>query len=177
MAIKRSRKDREPVQQGLPDRAKGVNKRVKLDREQQQQQQHPAANRSKPVTKTGNGKAKADDSVPAESYPPFQKKAFDRFHIVTGSYERLLYGLSVSPDSDGLVIKPIFQFPAHLSCIKAVSGAPAEKKGGKSWLATGGTDESVKIWELKRRRQVGGLVGHGGKSEWAFFQSSPCRWC
>jgi protein MAK11 len=167
MAIKRARKDREkPIQHGRAERKKEVvNKRPKLeDRQQKQLPQMPSRSKANAKNAVRNGKAKADDSVAAESYPPFQTRAFDRFQIIAGSYERLLYGLAVSPESQGLVIRPIFQFPAHLSCIKVVSGVPAEKKGGRSWLATGGTDESVKIWELRRRREVGGLVGHAG--EW-----------
>jgi protein MAK11 len=56
-------------------------------------------------------------------------------------------------------MKPIFIFPAHISCVKAVAASPL---GGK-WLATGGTDETVKVWDLKRRKELGGLVQHQGR--------------
>lgn len=88
------------------------------------------------------------------------------FQIITGSYEKLLYGLSGSfPSSETPVaerdytLKPIFIFPAHQACVKAV----AASEGGK-WLATGSTDEVVKIWDLRRRKEVGGLIQHSGQS-------------
>ena len=89
------------------------------------------------------------------------------FKLVTGSYEKLLYGLEGSitlseGDRNRISVKlePIFIFPAHVSCVKAVSGSPS---GGK-WLATGSVDEIVKVWDLKRRKEVGGLMQHEGQS-------------
>jgi WD40 repeat protein len=80
--------------------------------------------------------------------------------IVAGSYEKLLYGLegSISDISDWS-LKPVFIFPAHVSCIKAV----AASSNGK-WLATGSADEIIKVWDLKRRKEVGGLMHHEGMS-------------
>lgn len=86
-----------------------------------------------------------------------------KFQVMAGSYERILYGLQIqegnSDSSELLQIKPIFTFPAHISCIKAVAASP---KGGK-WLATGGTDETIKIWDLRRRKELGGLQQHTGE--------------
>lgn len=85
------------------------------------------------------------------------------FKIVAGSYEKLLYGLngSTSIGEGGKLqyqLKPIFIFPAHVSCIKAVAASP---HGGK-WLASGSADEIIKIWDLRRRKEVGGLMHHEG---------------
>ena len=89
------------------------------------------------------------------------------FKIIAGSYERLLYGLegttSVSSSAGALeelewTLKPIFIFPAHVSCVKTVAASP---QGGK-WLATGSGDEIIKVWDLKRRKEVGGLMQHEG---------------
>ncbi|KAJ7663795.1 WD40-repeat-containing domain protein [Mycena polygramma] len=86
------------------------------------------------------------------------------FKVVAGSYEKLLYGLegTVSYDSDTSALsyhlKPVFIFPAHVSCIKAVAASP---HGGK-WLATGSADEIVKVWDLRRRKEIGGLMHHEG---------------
>ncbi|KAJ7881167.1 WD40-repeat-containing domain protein [Mycena leptocephala] len=55
-------------------------------------------------------------------------------------------------------LKPVFIFPAHVSCIKAVAASP---HGGK-WLATGSADEIVKVWDLRRRKEIGGLMHHEG---------------
>lgn len=81
------------------------------------------------------------------------------FSIVAGSYEKILYGLrpDFTVDAARPKLKPFFIFPAHTSCIKALAGSP----GGK-WLATGSADEIIKIWDLRRRKEVGGLVQHDG---------------
>ncbi|KAJ1306594.1 hypothetical protein OPQ81_007594 [Rhizoctonia solani] len=87
------------------------------------------------------------------------------FKIVVGTYEKLLYGLEGrvldEPESDekfSVTLTPIFIFPAHVACVRAVAASP---QGGK-WLATGSTDEIVKVWDLRRRKEVGGLVQHQG---------------
>lgn len=82
------------------------------------------------------------------------------FVIIAGSYEKNLYGIQAnfSDDSNIPTLEPIFIFPAHLSCIKAVASAPV---GGR-WLATGSDDEIVKVWDLRKRKEVGGLSQHVG---------------
>ncbi|KIY70261.1 WD40 repeat-like protein [Cylindrobasidium torrendii FP15055 ss-10] len=91
-----------------------------------------------------------------------------RFKLVAGSYEKLLYGLegTIAEDST-FTLKPIFIFPAHVSCIKAVASSP---HGGK-WLATGSTDEIIKVWDLRRRKEVGGLMHHEGSITHLSFPS------
>ncbi|KAH8991658.1 WD40-repeat-containing domain protein [Lactarius akahatsu] len=96
------------------------------------------------------------------------------FKVIAGSYERLLYGLQgtvsvVSPASSELqwTLKPIFIFPAHVSCIKSVAASP---QGGK-WLATGSGDEIIKVWDLRRRKEVGGLMQHEGSITHLTFPS------
>jgi protein MAK11 len=93
------------------------------------------------------------------------------FKVIAGSYERLLYGLegTTSVSSTGAselewTLKPIFIFPAHVSCVKTVAASP---QGGK-WLATGSGDEIIKVWDLRRRKEVGGLMQHEG------FYILPC---
>lgn len=86
------------------------------------------------------------------------------FKVVVGSYEKLLYGLegAISSSSTGAItvdLKPSFIFPAHVSCIKAVASSP---NGGK-WLATGSSDEIIKVWDLKRKKEIGGLMHHEGE--------------
>lgn len=82
------------------------------------------------------------------------------FVIIAGSYEKLLYGIegAYPPGQEKPVLKPIFIFPAHLACVKAVAASP----GGK-WLATGSEDEFVKVWDLRRRKEVGSLSQHTGE--------------
>ena len=117
----------------------------------------PVKTHPTPKPKKGQPQQKVGQSTPP---PP------SAFKLVAGSYEKLLYGLEGSVTLDGsdgdqisVKLKPIFIFPAHVSCVKAVSGSPM---GGK-WLATGSVDEIVKVWDLRRRKEVGGLMQHEGE--------------
>ncbi|KAK2464005.1 hypothetical protein APHAL10511_003949 [Amanita phalloides] len=92
------------------------------------------------------------------------------FKIIGGTYEKLLYGLDVcvsasNDDRLQFTLSPIFAFPAHVSCIKAVAASP---RGGK-WLATGSADEIIKVWDLRRRKEVGGLMHHQGSLRFPTF--------
>lgn len=83
--------------------------------------------------------------------------------IVAGSYERFLYGIEgvVHREEDGnytVSLTPRFVFPAHVSSIRCVACAGRDSK----WLATGGMDETIKVWDLRRRKEVGALTGHEG---------------
>lgn len=114
--------------------------------------------------KTSNGASQPASILIKPSQPT------STFKIVAGSYERLLYGLeaTVGPaDASSsasaaaafnVSLKPIFTFPAHISSIRTVATAGADSK----WLATGGTDEVVKVWDLRKQREVGQLTGHEG---------------
>ncbi|KAG5350265.1 p21-activated protein kinase-interacting protein 1-like [Termitomyces sp. T112] len=113
---------------------------------------------------------------PKTTIKPPQARVLPRsFKIVAGSYEKLLYGLegtvSLSSSSSSpeytFTLDPIFIFPAHVSCIKAVAASP---EGGK-WLATGSADEIVKVWDLRRRKEIGGLMHHEGSITHLVFPS------
>ncbi|CAG8584530.1 4924_t:CDS:2 [Diversispora eburnea] len=98
--------------------------------------------------------------------------------IIAGSYERILYGIngnwikknsekkenqkeepsfSLSSLSSLLMmkLKPIFIFPAHNGCIKTVSV-------GERYLASGSTDEIIKLYDTKKRKEIGSLLQHNG---------------
>ncbi|CCU98766.1 unnamed protein product [Malassezia sympodialis ATCC 42132] len=85
------------------------------------------------------------------------------FRIVAGSYERFLYGLEGSlhhtaNDTYEATLVPRFVFPAHVSSVRSVACAGRDSK----WLVTGGVDETIKVWDLRRRKEVGALTGHEG---------------
>lgn len=108
----------------------------------------------------------SEEYQPGASSSQATSAAPSTFKIVVGTYEKLLYGLEgrfeTGKDSLGqptLSLAPIFIFPAHVACVRAVAASP---QGGK-WLATGSTDEIIKVWDLRRRKEVGGLVQHQGK--------------
>lgn len=117
-----------------------------------------------PKVDKGKSKALDDHEQTATNEDHLQKgPGGSAFVIVAGSYEKLLYGLEGSfPSSStptSTTLKPIFIFPAHLACVKAIAASP----GGK-WLATGSEDEFIKVWDLRRRKEVGSLSQHTGKS-------------
>ncbi|KAJ1817233.1 60s ribosome biogenesis protein mak11, partial [Coemansia sp. RSA 2598] len=63
---------------------------------------------------------------------------------------------------DALTLNPQFIFPAHIGCIKAVS------VGGR-YLASGSTDECIKLYDLKKRVELGTLHEHKGTITSLFF--------
>jgi len=145
-----------------------LNPTPKLSSKSKGKQREKAA----PVTTPSRSKPKKDRPKvgSSASRPP------SAFKLVAGSYEKLLYGLEGSitlGEGDGgrisVNLKPIFIFPAHVSCVKAVSGSPM---GGK-WLATGSADEIVKVWDLRRRKEVGGLMQHEGEAP-KILCTPPC---
>ncbi|KAK0555678.1 Protein mak11 [Tilletia horrida] len=113
-------------------------------------------------------KPKIQPQPPALVLPP-PANPVSSFRIIVGSYERLLYGFqaslsaatsstSTSSAKVNVYLKPYFIFPAHVSAIRTIASGPE----GSRWLATGGTDELIKIWDLKKRVEVGALTGHEG---------------
>ncbi len=107
---------------------------------------------------------------PTRSQDPMPAVDSRSFIMVAGSYEKLLYGIEASfpssafassSSSSGLPtpdLEPSSFFPAHLAYVKAIAASP----GGK-WLATGSEDEFIKVWDLRRRKEVGSLSQHSGE--------------
>ncbi|CAG8495795.1 12151_t:CDS:2, partial [Racocetra persica] len=93
------------------------------------------------------------------------KDPVEDFLIVVGSYERILYGINgrwVKSDQNNfdkckpsLHFDPTFIFPAHIGCIKAVAV-------GSRYLASGSTDEVIKLYDIKKRKELGSLLQHEG---------------
>jgi protein MAK11 len=120
------------------------------------------SSKGKPAQSSIKGKQRAtEDAVPSAPVP---KPAATAFEIVAGSYERILYGLHCTLSGKGedasVDMQPIFQFPAHLTCVKACEASPNGR-----FLVTGSADEVIKLWDLKRRKEVGGLLAHDSELE------------
>lgn len=80
--------------------------------------------------------------------------------ICIGSYEHVLYGVdaTLSYDSHGVLkvtFNPVYMFEAHTAQIKACA------IGGR-YLASGGVDEVLKLYDLKKRKDLGSLLSHDG---------------
>ncbi|THH27404.1 hypothetical protein EUX98_g6782 [Antrodiella citrinella] len=130
-----------------------------------------------PVSAKGKGKAREESATSVKELKVAKPKKIvstplpTAFKVICGSYEKLLYGLEGHATVDGseykFHLKPLFMFPAHISCIKAVAASP---DGGK-WLATGSADEIVKVWDLRRRKEIGGLMHHEGSITHLLFPS------
>jgi protein MAK11 len=89
---------------------------------------------------------------------------------VVGSYEKSIYGvdLSVEKKSDDQISiedKIAFAFPAHTGYIKSISSC-------QRFLATGSTDETVRIFDLKKRKDYGTLALHSGSITCLEFYNS-----
>ncbi|ORX57481.1 WD40 repeat-like protein [Hesseltinella vesiculosa] len=76
------------------------------------------------------------------------------FRIITGTYERILYGINANWTKDKtLKLAPIFIVPAHTGLIRTVAV-------GGQFLASGSTDEIIRLFNIKKRKEYGFLGGH-----------------
>ncbi|OQR94892.1 p21-activated protein kinase-interacting protein [Achlya hypogyna] len=88
--------------------------------------------------------------------------AANMLQVVAGTYEGMLYGWEVSMDdllAKKAKLKMIYGYPAHTECIKSI--AMMMEHDGKT-LLTGSTDEMIKIYNVKRKVEVGILMQHKG---------------
>lgn len=84
--------------------------------------------------------------------------------LVAGSYERYLWGWKVEKRKEQL--QPLFSYAAHLAPIKCIA----------SWgsvLATGGADDTIKIFDTNANTDMGTLTHHtGAVTALSFYGSS-----
>ena len=132
----------------------------------------PSSTAAPSKSKKAQGKAAKQPAPDAVASTPDAPK---RFVVASGSYERLLYGLECTfkPTSSSekkkdyaLTVEPIFSFPAHLSSLRTVAashllspGTGSESKIRGKYIHSAGTDEIIKVWDLRRRKEVGSLEG------------------
>lgn len=73
-----------------------------------------------------------------------------------GSYDKSIYGVEYKV-SNGIVSEQAVSFalPAHTGCIKCISSC-------SRYLATGSTDETIRVFDLLKRKDIGTLTSHSG---------------
>ncbi|KAK5943659.1 Protein mak11 [Knufia obscura] len=81
------------------------------------------------------------------------KTEFPTIQIVTGSYERVLHGISanISIEDDNLkaTFADSFLFNAHASAVRCLALSPMPEDSSQGvYLATGGSDERVNVYSL-----------------------------
>ena len=80
--------------------------------------------------------------------------------VTVGTYEKTVYGVDFKLDGGDddfkvLAKKSSFSIPAHIGYVKSISSGP-------QYLVSGSTDETVRIFDLKRRKDYGSLNSHSG---------------
>ena len=86
-----------------------------------------------------------------------------KFLISIGSYERIIYGVDVEVTSNNeeddskitLTGALAFAIPAHNGHIKCIASCP-------KFLVSGGVDEVIRIFDLKKRKDLGSINQHDG---------------
>uniref|UniRef100_K1QB91 p21-activated protein kinase-interacting protein 1-like protein n=1 Tax=Magallana gigas TaxID=29159 RepID=K1QB91_MAGGI len=87
--------------------------------------------------------------------------------VVVGCYEELLLGFRIVQVGENFQLEPSFTDHSHSGCIKHIAVS------NKGFLASGGTDETIQLFHLGRRTQLGSLVHHSGSLTCLqFFNSS-----
>ncbi|KAL0926501.1 hypothetical protein M5K25_002739 [Dendrobium thyrsiflorum] len=91
--------------------------------------------------------------------------------LVAGSYEKFIWGfslitLSSSSSDETLILKPLFSYPSHTAPIKSVAAAGPI-------AASGGADDTIKIYDLATSSEIGSLIDHSGAvTALAFYTTS-----
>ncbi|KAM3069190.1 Protein mak11 [Clarireedia jacksonii] len=109
--------------------------------------------------RTGNvdkGSAASVAPVPAKKVKqntPSNSSKSTTIQIITGSYDRVLHGITTTISSENDVqFADTFLFNAHTSAIRALAlsppSAPVPKQSQKIILATGSTDERINLYHI-----------------------------
>ncbi|XP_063075772.1 p21-activated protein kinase-interacting protein 1-like [Engraulis encrasicolus] len=75
--------------------------------------------------------------------------------IVAGSYEQISFGYRVCRDGEDWTSKPDFTHHAHTACLSAVAS-------NQRYIATGSKDETIQLYDMKKKIEQGALLHHDG---------------
>lgn len=75
--------------------------------------------------------------------------------LIAGSYEQIAFGYMVCKEQEEWTVKPNFTHHAHTASVSAV--ATSER-----FIATGSKDETIQLYDMKKRIEHGVLLHHNG---------------
>jgi protein MAK11 len=75
--------------------------------------------------------------------------------IIVGSYEEFLLGYNLTKKKKTYQLVQTFTNHSHCASIRSVAVT-------SKYLASGSSDETIKLFNLKRRSEIGGLIEHSG---------------
>ncbi|XP_054715057.1 p21-activated protein kinase-interacting protein 1-like [Uloborus diversus] len=87
------------------------------------------------------------------------------FEIVIGTYEKFLLGYGVEIQSDAFIMKPSFSVEAHHQTVKCIASSA-------KYLASGSTDETIQLFNMNTRKEMGALLHHNGSVTSLTFHGS-----
>lgn len=74
--------------------------------------------------------------------------------VICGTYSHLIYAadLSIPESEDGVLrAEPVWLFEGHAASVRCMD------RGGR-YLATGSSDEMIKLYDLRKRKELGGII-------------------
>lgn len=75
--------------------------------------------------------------------------------LIAGSYEQITFGYRVKTDEKEWTVKANFTHHAHTASISAVAAS-------ERFAVTGGKDETIQLYDMKKRIEHGALLHHDG---------------
>ncbi|XP_053394619.1 p21-activated protein kinase-interacting protein 1-like [Mercenaria mercenaria] len=76
--------------------------------------------------------------------------------LVVGTYDEVILGFRVVEVGSGLQVEASFTDHSHAGCVKCVAIS------GKGVLASGSTDETIRLLNIRKQKELGSLVHHNG---------------
>ncbi|KAL3868758.1 hypothetical protein ACJMK2_041524 [Sinanodonta woodiana] len=83
--------------------------------------------------------------------------------IVVGTYDEILLGYNVVEIGESYQLDQVFSDHSHTGCIKTLAVSQ------KDVLASGSTDETIHLFNLRKMREMGILMEHTGTITWLEF--------
>ncbi|XP_060776986.1 p21-activated protein kinase-interacting protein 1-like [Neoarius graeffei] len=89
----------------------------------------------------------------------------DEVELVVGSYEQIVFGYRVCPGEEEWRLESVFTNHAHTASLTTVAA-------NEQFVATGSKDETIQLYNMKTRTELGSLLHHSGTISCLQFGSS-----